>query len=138
MDRQIAITTLHLFPKLDRLLIELLHALKPEDWRQFTYAKLWTVKEVAAHLLDGNLRTLSILRDGYQGDPPANVSSYQDLVEYLNRLNADWVQAFKRLSPQVLIDWLERSGKEYHQYLSQLDPFAPSVFSVAWAERSIL
>ena len=87
--------TAHLLPELDRLLLDVLDNLSTDDWNRQTIARLWTIKDVAAHLLDGNLRVLSGLRDNYPGDPPGALSSYQDLVGYLNRLNADWVQAMR-------------------------------------------
>ncbi len=129
----IPIPTLSLFPALDRQLIDLLKSLTFQEWEAPTIAPLWRVKDIAAHLLDGNLRTLSMLRDAYAGDPPEDIRSYQDLVTYLNGLNTVWVAAAKRLSPQVLIELLELTGKQYHEYLSTLDPFAKAAFSVAWA-----
>ncbi|MDO7852945.1 maleylpyruvate isomerase N-terminal domain-containing protein [Hymenobacter convexus] len=128
----IPIETRPLFAELDRLLLELLRSLAPDDWQRPTLARLWTVKDVAAHLLDGNLRTLSMLRDGYFGEAPDDFS-YAGLVAYLNRLNADWVRAARRLSPAVLTDLLAQSGAEYTAYLRTLDPWAPAAFSVAWA-----
>ena len=119
--------------ELDKKLISLLHSLKPSDWHLPTTAQPWTVKDVATHLLDGNLRTLSLLRDGYAGDPPGEIRSYAELVAYLNRLNAEWVQATRRLSPQVLMTLLESTGAAYCDYLETLDPEAPALFSVAWA-----
>jgi uncharacterized protein (TIGR03083 family) len=129
----VPIPTLHLFQSLDDQLIALLKSLQPEDWNKPTLAKLWTVKDIAAHLLDGNMRTLSMLRDGYFGSKPEAINSYQDLVNYLNQLNADWVNSFKRVSPNVLIDLLEKSGKEYVAVLQSLEPSAKALFSVAWA-----
>lgn len=133
---QIPIQTLHLFPKLDQLLLDLLHSLSQEDWEKPTIAPLWIVKDIATHLLDGNLRTLSMLRDGYFGESPGEIKGYQDLVEYLNRLNSDWVKGMKRLSPKVLVQLLESSGKEYVEFLNALDPFEKAGFSVAWAGES--
>ncbi|GAA4026062.1 maleylpyruvate isomerase family mycothiol-dependent enzyme [Hymenobacter glaciei] len=132
MSQAPPIVTLPLFPELDRLLLELLWSLTPEDWQRPTLARQWTVKDVAAHLLDGNLRTLSMLRDGYFSEAPDD-SSYAGVVAYLNRLNADWVRAARRLSPAVLLELLAQSGAEYTAYLHSLDPWAPAVFSVAWA-----
>lgn len=129
----IPIPTLHLFPVLDEKLIALLRSLTPDEWHRPTLARLWVVKDIAAHLLDGNMRTLSMLRDRYAGDPPGAINSYQDLVGYLNRLNADWVKAFKRISPAVITDLLESTGKEYHAYLQSLPPFEKSSFAVSWA-----
>lgn len=132
-EANVPIPTLQLFPVLDRELTALLKSLSPEEWEAPTIATLWKVKDIAAHLLDGNLRTLSILRDGYAGDPPGSIESYEDLVAYLNQLNANWVAAAKCLSPKVLIDLLELTGKQYCDYLATLDPFAKAAFSVAWA-----
>jgi hypothetical protein len=133
---QIPIQTLHLFPKLDQLLLELLRSLSPEEWEKTTLAPLWNVKDIATHLLDGNLRSLSMLRDGYFGESPGEINGYQDLVKYLNRLNSDWVKGMKRLSPKVMIQILESSGKEYIEFLKTLDPYEKAGFSVAWAGES--
>jgi uncharacterized protein (TIGR03083 family) len=121
-----------LFAVLDQQLLPLLRSLTPEQWQRPTLARQWTVKDVAAHLLDGNLRTLSMLRDGHFAEAPADFS-YDGLVSFLNRLNADWVQASRRLSPAVLIELLAQSGAEYTALLATLDPWAPAAFSVAWA-----
>ena len=126
------IVTLPLFAELDRLLLELLRSLTPADWQRPTLARQWTVKDVAAHLLDGNLRTPSMLRDEYYGETPDDFS-YAGMVAYLNRLNADWVQAMRRLSPAVLTDLLAQTGPAYVAYLHTLDPWAPAAWSVAWA-----
>jgi uncharacterized protein (TIGR03083 family) len=129
----IPIQTLPLFPVLDEHLISVLRSLTPQEWQAQTVAKKWTVKDVASHLLDGNLRGLSISRDGYFGETPGKIGSYQDLVDYLNKLNLSWTDATKRLSPAVLTDLLQLTGPRYTEHLQSLDPFAPAVFSVAWA-----
>ena len=53
------IDLVHKLPELDKKLIELLQSLDIGDWSKQTVAKLWTVKDVVAHLLDGNIRILS-------------------------------------------------------------------------------
>jgi len=132
----IPIPTLHLFSKLDAKLLELLKSLSNEEWNKPTLAKQWTVKDIASHLLDGNIRTLSFSRDQYVGERPEHVNSYQDIVDYLNKLNADWVTATKRVSPTVIIELLEMTGREYIEHLNSLDPFSPAIFSVAWAGQN--
>ena len=133
MRISVPIQTLHLFPILDQKLLGLLKSLSPADWEAQTVAKQWKVKDVAAHLLDGNLRALSMSRDGFFGETPENIHSYQDLVSYLNELNRTWVQAMKRVSPGIIIDLLESSGKDYVKHLETLPPFENALFSVAWA-----
>jgi hypothetical protein len=127
------IHTVHLFPELDALLISLLKSLHAEDWHKQTIAPAWKVKDVAAHLLDVNIRSLSVFRDSFQGEKPEGINSYQELVVYLNKLNADWVQAMKRVSPEVLIELLEITGKEFCNLLATQDLYATSLFPVAWA-----
>lgn len=131
--QQYVIHTKHLLPVLDVKLIELLRSLTAEEWNKPTIAKLWTVKDIAAHLLDGNIRTLSLDRDHHQLLPDRAINQYSDLVDYLNELNAVWVKASKRLSPQLLTDLLELTGKQYSQYWQEADLFADALFSVAWA-----
>ena len=122
-----------LLPKIDKKLIEILHNLSHKDWLKQSLALQWQVKDIVAHLLDGNLRTLSMLRDGFYGESPEDPSNHQGMVDFLNQLNADWVKAMRRLSPRVLIELLELSGKQYCEYIKSLDPFAKSPFSVEWA-----
>jgi len=127
------LNTLPLIPKLDALLIDLLQSLSPEEWQAPTVAKLWTVKDVAAHLLDTTLRGISTSRDGFFGERAENIHSYADLVAFLNNLNMSWTNTAKRISPQLLITLLQQYCKEYDAHLQTLDPFAPAIFSVAWA-----
>jgi hypothetical protein len=131
-EPNIPIDVVHLLPVLDAKLQDLLKSLTPDEWQKQTIAKLWTIKDVVAHLLDGNIRILSILRDNYSGEPP-DITSYQDLVDFLNRLNADWVKAMKRVSPQMLIVLHELTGPPFCNYFKSLNPFDKSVFAVDWA-----
>jgi uncharacterized protein (TIGR03083 family) len=121
-----------LLTTLDHKLIELLHSLTPEEWNQQTVARLWKVKDVVAHLLDTNLRVISIFRDHHFGEQPGS----EGLVPFLNRLNADWVQAMKRVSPAMLITLHEMTGPLFCNYLQSLDPMGLSPLPVAWAGES--
>jgi uncharacterized protein (TIGR03083 family) len=133
MEQVIPVQTLHLFPVLDKLLMELLASLSPEEWHRPTVAKLWNVKDVAAHLLDVSVRNIASLHHYKSSEPPPQINSYQDLVAFLNELNAVWVKAMKRVSPQLLIEQLESACKHHLEYLQSLDPWTPAMFSVAWA-----
>lgn len=130
------IQTIHLFRPLNRKLLEMLRSLPPADWSRPTVASRWTIKDVASHLLDGNLRTISLYRDQWPL-PPATIKDYRELVDYLNRLNADWIKATQRLSPALLIQWLEMTHEPYVQCLEKLNPVASAIYSVAWAGESV-
>jgi uncharacterized protein (TIGR03083 family) len=127
------IFTIDLFPLLENKLIELLRCLRHDDWSRPTLAKEWTVKDIAAHLLDGNVKRLSMQRDGSFGLAAPHIDSYESLVAFINRNNAEWVQAARRISPRLLIDLLEITSKQVFDFFRELDPFAPALWSVAWA-----
>ena len=129
--------TAALFPGLHAELLALLRALAPADWERPTLAGAWRVRDVVAHLLDGDLRKLSAQRDGHRLAPPeATLESDAGLLQWLNELNADWVRAAGRLSPAVLIDLLAVTGPAVAQMVASLDPFGPALFPVAWAGES--
>ena len=127
-----------LMEELDRRLLDLLNDLAPFDWQRPTVAGQWRVHDVAAHLLDGNLRRLAIQRD--QHFPPASnldLSDYRGLVDFLNRLNREWIVAARRLSPALMVWLLQLTGREVRRFHDQLDPLAPAPFPVAWAGESV-
>lgn len=128
------IEVVHLFPELESRLLEVLDGLSGEDWQKPTVCPAWTVKDVAAHLLDGALRRLAMQRDGHFPPPPdGDLNDYADLVGFLNELNATWVEAVRRLSPRLIRELLEWSGGPFVRLLESLDPSAPALFPVAWA-----
>ena len=129
--------TAHLFPALDAHLIDLLRSLTSDDWERQTIAPRWRVKDVAAHLLDTQLRRLSFGRDGYTVSPPSPITSDRDLVAFIDRLNAEGVTVYRRLSPSVLIAWMERSSGEAARYFASLDPFASAHLGVSWAGEAV-
>jgi uncharacterized protein (TIGR03083 family) len=136
MNRDIAalkpILTAHLFPKLDGMLIELLRSLAPEDWEKQTVSPKWKVKDVAAHLLDTPLRGVSIGRDGYVAESP-KINSPADLAAFINRLNQEGVNVYRRLSPAVLIVLMEVATKLLAELHASRDPYATAPYGVSWA-----
>ncbi|HKC25475.1 MAG TPA: maleylpyruvate isomerase N-terminal domain-containing protein, partial [Thermoanaerobaculia bacterium] len=88
--------TMELFAPLHAELMSLLEGLTPEDWERPTLARAWRVKDVAAHLLDTQLRKLSAQRDGHLLAPDREIRGTGDLVALLNDLNAAWVSAARR------------------------------------------
>ena len=121
-----------LFPELERRLIVLLRSLSAEDWAKPTICSEWTVKDIAAHLLDTSVRRISMGRDQFRSAKP-EIHSYPDHVAFLNRLNAEWVVAMRCVSPAVLIELLEGSSAHVFKHSQSLDLAAPAAVSVAWA-----
>lgn len=128
------ILTADLFLPLQRELVSLLRSLDGAGWLRPTVARGWAVKDVAAHLLDTDLRRLSMHRDGYRPrSPAAEFGDYGGLVSFLNDLNATWVGAAERLSPRVITDLLEWSGPQVAELFASLAPDGRAPISVAWA-----
>jgi uncharacterized protein (TIGR03083 family) len=123
------------FP-LGRELLALLRSLARSDWEAPTVCPAWNVRDVAAHLLDTALRRLAFGRDRLPLVPPDDpIDSYVGLVAFLNRLNHDWVVAFRRVSPETLVDLLAVVEPQLSDYFATLDPKSPAL-GVAWAGES--
>ena len=73
------------FAPLRTQLLALLAGLRQEDWARPTAAPQWCVKDVAAHLLGGDVGILSRKRDMFTPGPA--IQDYAELVELINRLN---------------------------------------------------
>jgi uncharacterized protein (TIGR03083 family) len=119
------------FAPLRTRLLELLAGLSEEDWTRPTAASRWSVKDVAAHLLGGDVGILSRKRDAFR-PPGAVIAAYTDLVDLINRLNAEWVLAARRMSPHLLCELLAYTGPQVEEYFSSLDPRAIGD-PVSWA-----
>ena len=122
----------HLLRRVDAHLLELLASLTPAEWDLPTIAGGWTVRDVAAHLLDTPLRKLSLVRDACFVEP-ADIRSPQDLIDLVNRLNREGVAVYRRLSPPVLIDLMRIACDQSATFHESLDPLAPAAFPVSWA-----
>jgi uncharacterized protein (TIGR03083 family) len=117
-------------------LIALLRGLHADDWQRPTVAGSWRVRDVAAHLLDGDIRKISAQRDGHRPQPGRSLASDRDLAAFINELNAGGVAYGARLSPRLLVDLLEISGGWIADLVSALDPHAASWIPVSWAGES--
>lgn len=117
----IIVTDLFL-PTLDSLL-RLLSELSADEWNRPTACARWSVKDIASHLLGGEVGILSRQRDGYaySGNP---FISWEELVALINSLNDTWVKATSRMSPRVLCELMKLTGEQVCDYFKSLDPYA--------------
>src|SRR6516162_3622424 len=83
-------------------LLALLASLRDTDWAAPTEAGNWTVKDVALHLLDGNLGQLSMGRDEDASGLLDDSGDYRQFVAALDAKNQRWVEAARGLSPRVV------------------------------------
>lgn len=125
-----------LFPPLHEELIALLRGLTETDWQQPTAAPRWRVRDVAAHLLDGDLRKLSACRDGHALSTDLGPSGHDAVVRLVNELNAAGVLYARRLSPRLLVELLEFTGPRVSAFVASLPLDGESLFAVDWAGES--
>ena len=127
------VDTTKLFRPLLGELLTLLRGLDAIAWERPTVARRWLVRDVAAHLLDGDLRKLAVYRDGHRLPLAGPIESERDLGRFINELNASGVEWASRLSPRLVTDLLEVSGGWIADLFAALAPDAPSLFRVSWA-----
>lgn len=128
------IQTVELFPGLSAELLNLLKRLPRAAWDNETVCVGWSVKDLVGHLLGGNLGRLSFGRDRLVlSSANAFPSTYPEQVAYINQQNMDWVNWSRRISPNVLLDFLALTDEQLYVYFKALLPLASSGPAVSWA-----
>ncbi len=125
---------LDLFPQERAALIDLLRELTESDWEKPTVCAGWSVRDVALHILGGDLGNISRRRDDFH-TPRDTLHRGESVVTLVNRINDEWVEGATRLSPRVIIDLLTFSGPQMFDYFASLDLSAYGE-AVSWAGLS--
>jgi uncharacterized protein (TIGR03083 family) len=126
------ILTVELFPPLSAELLSLLKSLQPEEWARPTVCASWSVKDVAAHLLGGNIGRLWRY-DQTARPPKPTTETFDELVTLINHENEEWVRVARRISPEVLVEFLELTDGMLYQHFKALPADMPARITVAWA-----
>ncbi len=71
-------------------------------------------------------------RDGYAAESP-RITSAADLAAFINQLNSEGVNVYRRLSPLVLIRLVEVAAKSLAEFHASRDPYAFAPYGVSWA-----
>jgi uncharacterized protein (TIGR03083 family) len=112
-------------------LVALLASLAGPEWAAPTEAGRWAVKDVALHLLDGDLGQLSMGRDEDPSGLLDDSGDYRQFVAALDAKNQRWVEAARGLSSRVVTSLLRWSGDQVGQYYATVDLAEPA--HVSWA-----
>lgn len=120
-----------LFPGLLDELLAILRTLDEDQWRRPTACAGWSVHDVALHLFADDVGILSRRRDGHRLDE-ADIRNWDELVAFINRHNAIWVEATRRISPRLLVELLAFTGPQVTATFQSLDPHALGG-PVSWA-----
>jgi uncharacterized protein (TIGR03083 family) len=122
------VDVLELFPAERAALLTLLSELTDDEWESPTACSGWSVRDVALHILGGDLGNLSRRRDRLRAAPRPG----ETLVDLVNRFNDEWVRAGRRLSPRVIRDLLGHTDAPLFAYYATLDLSALGE-PVSWA-----
>jgi uncharacterized protein (TIGR03083 family) len=114
------IVVAHLFPQERHALLQLLRSLSSEDWERPTVCPGWSVHDIAAHLVGDDIGRVS-RADGYTR---SRARDGENLVAFVNRQNAEWVVAWRRVSPAFIVEMLEQTRDRTQRHFESLDPFA--------------
>jgi uncharacterized protein (TIGR03083 family) len=123
------VEVMELFAEERAALLALLGELSAEEWQRPTGCAGWSVRDVAAHILGGDLGNIALRRDRYQGLNPADGEPF---LAFINRINEEWMVAARRLSPRLLVELLTVSGWPLFDYFASLDGRALGG-AVTWA-----
>jgi uncharacterized protein (TIGR03083 family) len=126
------IQTVELFPPLSRELLSVVKSLDKHDWYKTTACELWSVKDVVAHLLGGNLGRL-VEKEDQSGQAENIALSFEELVSLINQENEDWVRAARRINISLLIKLLEKTDKQLYQKFKNLPMDELADTPVSWA-----
>ena len=130
------IYVVELFPPLSRELLTVLKSLQPTDWARPTICSPWSVKDVAAHLLGGNLgRLWSRAETSAPSENPAR--DYDELVRLINRDNELWVRAAQRISPEIMIEFIALTDHYLYDHFRSLAQDELARITVAWASDDL-
>jgi uncharacterized protein (TIGR03083 family) len=110
-------------------LVDLLRGLDAPQWDLPTVCEGWSVKDVALHVLGGDLGNIAGRRDGVWALQP---KPGETMGAFIGRINHQWVDAARRMTPRLIVELLEWSGPRLFDHLEQLDPMGTSG-EVSWA-----
>jgi uncharacterized protein (TIGR03083 family) len=113
-------------------LLTLLPSLDEADRAASTACPGWSVHDVALHLLGDDLGLLSRWRDRHEGGPEIAGKGWDDLVASLDEANELWVDVARGISPRLLAELLELSGRLTAEHFAGLPPDGSGEV-VAWA-----
>jgi hypothetical protein len=126
-----------LLKNIDNQLYEIMKNTKTEDWDKPTIYPNWNVKDIFSHIIDTSISRLSNGRDNFHGkNSTINITAYKDLVALIEKSADEWVEATKRISPQVLVLLFSIIKNELYEFIRKQDHFDDSRVSVLWAGES--
>ena len=131
LDHDAVIPVFDPLRRVNAALLELLDSFRDDDWKCPTVHPGRDAKDLMAHLLHGSLRRVTGLRDAYHRPRP-QLSSNEELVDFIQADNRNFIAGARRLSPRILRELIERYDPVVVELFEAMEPHAPGL-GVAWA-----
>jgi uncharacterized protein (TIGR03083 family) len=125
MDEARPVLVINLFPEERKKLIKLLRPLSEDELAAPTICEGWSVKDIGLHLLGDDISVISRkdIKLSPRDKEDERLDEWIKLVKMINEANDLWVKATRRLSKDLLCDFLEFTGQKVFEYYKSLDPF---------------
>ena len=117
-------------------LLNLLAGFGKRDWGAPTVAPLWSVKDIALHLIDVDLSWVARFRDHDRSGSISSSTGHEGFVRGLAQRNQQWIDGTRVLSPRLIVEMLRWAGGEFDTALATVDLAQPS--AVQWAGEAPL
>ena len=117
-------------------LLNLLAGFGERDWGSPTVAPLWSVKDIALHLIDVDLSWVARFRDHDRSGSISSSTGHEGFVRGLAQRNQQWIDGTRVLSPRLIVEMLRWAGGEFDTALATVDLAQPS--AVQWAGEAPL
>jgi uncharacterized protein (TIGR03083 family) len=118
-------------------LLDVLRSLEASDWSLPTPCPGWTVHDLAIHILGTDIGVLARHRDHHDATPGPDSASEVAFETFLDDLNGRWVDAGRRMSPQIVIALLRDMGEQLVDHYRHVDPSVYDAY-VGWAAHQPL
>ena len=145
------INLLELFPGLSKELELCLNSIPDSDWSNPTACTGWSVKDLVAHLIGGNVNRLKDQTALYANEPelvtlfglanqmpqPTGLfTDFDELLSFINKSNQTWVNLTSQFSSVELINFVRKTDNLLFKHFSSLDPNFVTNTGVLWAGES--
>ncbi len=123
-----------LLKDIDNQLYKIMENINMDEWNKPTIYPNWKVKDIFSHIIDTSIRRLS---NGWNNSDinkrKIKVDTYKDLVTLIERSADEWVEATKRISPQILLLLFSIIKDKLYDFMKKQNHFDDSRVSVLWA-----
>jgi len=122
----------NLFTEERKALLDLFASLSESEWQTSTVCTGWSVKDIGLHLLGDDAGIIKLSEARVIPTSSGLQKSWKEVVNMVNERNGQWVEATRRITNSLLIEFLKVTGEETLKYFESRDLYSLGR-SVSWA-----